>query len=264
MIHNGGRKKRERIKPGYSKRTVINGRMGLGDILDRVRSLNKQADVRLAQGKEGLFISMIKEVREPAEKAFMGFLTGEGYPGRDNPDGIPEVSLIYHDGEDVVHLQNVMLPDADKEIRGRGLAKKDILYRVDYLAGGKPGRAIGTLKAGDGGAAFLERVGCSADSGGGMETQISCGLLKKHLALCGLENLARGEVSPQVQAGENGLYLSANAAYYKEVLAYIENARHILNMQPYPVLPPFPERGPFLAEWYRDNKESGGGRQHEG
>ncbi len=133
----------------------------------------------------------------------MGFVTDAGYPGRDNPDGIPEVSLIYHDGEDVVRLQNIMLPDVDKEIRERELAKKDALYRVDYLGGGEPGRAMGMLRAGDGTAAFLERVGGSAESSGDVETPILYILLKKHLALCSLENLARGEISPQGGRGEN-------------------------------------------------------------
>ncbi len=201
----------------------------------------------------------------------MGFVTDAGYPGRDNPDGIPEVSLIYHDGEDVVRLQNIMLPDVDKEIRERELAKKDALYRVDCLGGGEHGRTMGMLKAGDGSAAFLERVGGSADSSGDVETQILCGLLKKHLTLCSLEDLARGEISPQGDGektgsgstGEDGQYQQANDAYYREVLAYAGKARRILNMQPCPVLLPFPERGPFLAEWYRNHKDSKGGRQNE-
>lgn len=222
-------------------------------------------------GKEDLFISTVKEAREPAEKAFMGFVTDAGYPGRDNPDGIPEVSLIYHDGEDVVRLQNITLPDVDKEIRERKLAEKAALYRVDYLGGGEPRRAMGMLKAGDGTDAFLERVGGSADSSGDMEIQILYILIKKHLALCSLENLARGEISPQGDgeemgsgsAGEDGQYRQANAAYYREVLAYAGKARYILNMEPCPILPAFPERGPFLAEWYGNHKDSKGGRQNE-
>lgn len=201
----------------------------------------------------------------------MGFVTDAGYPGRDNPDRIPKVSLIYHDGEDVVRLQNIMLPDVDKEMRERKLAKKDALYRVDYLWEGEPRRAMGRLEAGDGDAAFLERVGCSADSSGDVETQTLCGLLKKYLALCSLENLARGEISPQGDgeemgsgsAGEDGQYRQANAAYYREVLAFTGEARRILNMESCPVLPPFPERGPFLADWYRNNKDCKGGRQNE-
>ena len=201
----------------------------------------------------------------------MGFVTDVGYPGRDNPDRIPEVSLMYRDGGDVVRLQNIMLPDVDKEIQERELAEKDALYRVDYLWEGKTRRAMGRLEAGDGVAAFLERVGGSTASRGVVETQILCGLLKKHLALCRLESLAREEISLQGNgeemgigsAGEDIQYQQANAAYYREVLIYAGKARCILNMQPCPVLPPFPERRLFLAEWYRNHKDSKGGRQNE-
>lgn len=219
--------------------------------------------------KEGVFISKVKEVREPAEKAFPGFLTDVGYTGGSSPEGIPAVSLLYHDGEDVVSLRDILLPDVDREIQERGLWEKDILYRVDYLWGGKPRKAMGRLEAGNGRAAFLDRAGGIADDGD-VEPRMLCLLLKKHLSLCSLEALARREISPQGQCagetaagnpGEDGLHRQADDAYYREVLAYTEEARRILNRQPCPALPPFPERGRFMAAWYRDHK--GGGRHHE-
>lgn len=244
-----------------------------------------------------MFISKIKEIREPAEKAFTGFLMDVGYPGRDNPEGIPVVSLVYHDGEDVVRLQNILLPDVDREMQERKLTGKNTLYRVDYLCGGKIGRAIGKLKTGDEAGDFLERIKnggnvSSRDVSGSVDAvrraeaassagiansadagvQILCFFLKKHMALCRLERLARGELFPQGQTGEEAgtgsqredrLYRQADSAYYREVLAYVGEARRALNLQPRPILPPFPERGPFLAEWYRNHQGSGGGRQHE-
>lgn len=145
---------------------------------------------------------------------------------------------------------------------------KDILYRVDYLWGGKPRKAMGRLEAG-GSRAFLEWAGGAAGDGD-VETRALCLLLKKHLSLCSLEALAVREISPQGQCageegadsqGEDGLHRQADDAYYREVLAYTEGARRILNRQPCPALPPFPERGRFMAAWYRDHK--GGGRHHE-
>lgn len=207
--------------------------------------------------KEGLPISTIRERKEPAEKAFTDFLTDAGFQGRENPDGIPEVSLAYREGEGIVLVQGIPLPSVDGEIQKRGPDRGDILYRVDYLEGGKAGRAVGCLGADSGNAPFTERIRDRADGTGDTEAGMRrlCGLLEMHLALCGLEELAAGELSPdrECAAWEGGRYLEANAAYYRKVLAYAGEARGALNMQAPPLLPPFPARGPFMAQWYESH-----------
>ena len=99
-----------------------------------------------------------------------------------------------------------------------------------------------------------------------------CDYLKFHSAVCGLEALARGELSHagkkpvRAEGGGrtgkiNGVetevqdrYTLANTAYYQEVLSYIRTGRDILNACPAGTpLPPFPDRSAFMAKWYREN-----------
>lgn len=206
-----------------------------------------------------LHIDIVNEKREPAEKAFLEFLADTGYPNPDNPDGIPTVSLLYHDGGEMVLLRDILLPYVDGEIQRRNLYGKDTLYRVDYLRAGKAVRTMGVLEEKKD-VDFPERLGGMRNSADA-EIQALCLLLKHHITLCGLERLAEEEISMQGAdrgqldgVGESSLHQQANIAYYRKLLSYVKRFRHILNTQTGSVLPPFPERGPFMAAWYREHK----------
>lgn len=197
------------------------------------------------------------------EKVYMEFLTDRSHAGRD----VPAVSLLYHEAGEAVLLQDIPLPAADRQIREKELYRKEILYRVDYLEGGKARRVMGSLEAEESFDSFPDWIGRKYHGKEDMETRLLCGRLGQHLSLCGLEELAEKEISLQKRSGEsmqpedNGaesLYQQANAAYYEKLLSYVKEARCILNMQSHAVLPSFPERGPFMAGWYREHKGKGG------
>lgn len=197
------------------------------------------------------------------EKAYMEFLTDSGHAGRD----VPAVSLLYHEAGEAILLQDIPLPAADRRIREKELYRKDILYRVDYLEGGKARRVMGSLEAEESFGSLPDWIGRKCHAKEDMETRLLCGRLGQHLSLCSLEELAEKEISPQKRngesvppedAGEESLYLQADAAYYRKLLSYVKEARHILNMQFHAALPPFPERGPFMAGWYREHTGKGG------
>lgn len=198
------------------------------------------------------------------EKAYMEFLTDSGHVGRD----VPAVSLLYHEAGEAVLLQDMLLPAADRQIREKELYRKDILYRVDYLEYGKARRVMGSLEAGESFDSFPDWIGRKCHGKEDMETRLLCGRLGQHLSLCGLEELAEKEISLQKRGGESmqpesareeSLYQQADAAYYAKLLSYVKEARCILNVQSHAALPPFPERGPFMAGWYREHREKGGG-----
>lgn len=191
----------------------------------------------------------------------MEFMTGSGCAEQE----VPAVSLLYHEGGEAVFLQNLSLPLADRLIRERKLYRGNLLYRVDYLEAGKARRVMGTLEAEETFDSLPEWIGrkISTDAG----TRLLSGILSQHLSLCGLEELAEKEISlqegdgegkPSESTGEDSPYLQANAAYYKKLLSYIKEARHILNTQTGAALPPFPARGPFMAAWYREHRRKGG------
>lgn len=202
------------------------------------------------------------------EKACLEFLTGSSHARRD----VPAVSLLYHEAGETVLLQDIPLPAADRQIRERELYRRAILYRVDYLEGGKARRAMGTLEAEEGFGSFPDWIGRKCHGQEDMGIRLLCRRLGQHLSLCGLERLAEEEISLHKAGGEGmqpegageessgaeSLYQQADAAYYAELLSYVKEARCVLNMQPHGVLPPFPERGPFMAGWYRGHKGKGG------
>lgn len=188
------------------------------------------------------------------ERVYMEFLTDSGCAGRD----VPAVSLLYHEAGEAVLLQDIPLPSADRQIREKRLYRKEILYRVDYLEGGKAGRAMGSLEAEEAFDSFPDWIGRKLRARDDTGIRVLCRRLGQHLSLCGLEELAEKEITRQEEGGEDRLYLQANAAYYRKLLSYVKEARRILNTQSAPALPPFPERGPFMAGWYREHTGKGG------
>lgn len=202
------------------------------------------------------------------EKAYMEFLTDRSHAGKD----VPAVSLLYHEAGEAVLLQDIPLHAADRQIREKELYRKEILYRVDYLEGGKARRVMGTLEAEESFDSFPDWIGRKYHGKEDIETLLLCGRLGQHLSLCGLEELAEKELSlheagkesmlpkgaGEESTGAESLYQQADAAYYRKLLSYVKEARCILNMQSHAVLPPFPERGPFMAEWYRKHIGKGG------
>lgn len=205
----------------------------------------------------------IREQRKPMEKAYVEFLTDSSYAGRD----VPAVSLLYHEDGEAVLLHDIPLSAADRRIREKELYRRDILYRVDYLEGGKARRVMGLLQAEVSYDSFSDWIGRKCLVKEDIETRLLCGRLGQHLSLCGLEELAEKELSQQKESGEmmqpegagkESLCLQADAAYYAELLSYVKEARRTLNMQSCAALPPFPERGPFMAGWYREHKGKGG------
>ncbi len=193
----------------------------------------------------------------------MEFMTDSGCAERE----VPAVSLLYHEGGEAVLLQDMPLPLADRQIREKKLYQGNILYRVDYLESGKPRRVLGTLEAEGVFDSFPEWIGRKSSGKADVETRLLSGRLSQHLSLCGLEELAEKEISPQDADGEaaqsnstreGSLYRQANAAYYRKLLSYVKEVRYILNTQTGTAQPPFPARGPFMAEWYREHSGKGG------
>lgn len=208
-------------------------------------------------------IETIKEQRKPIEQAYMEFMTEGGGAGQE----IPAVTLLYHEEGEAVLLQNLPLPLADRHIQEKELYRKEVLYRVDCLEGEKVRRIMGVLEADEAFDSFPDWIGRKSHMKADVETRLLCGRLGQHLSLCGLEELAEKEISLQEadgegaqadSSGEDSLYQQANAAYYRKLLSYVKEVRRILNTQPGAAQPPFPARGPFMAEWYREHAGKGG------
>ena len=66
------------------------------------------------------------------------------------------------------------------------------------------------------------------------------------------EDAAQAGKSREAEAQDR--YTTANTAYYREILSYVQTGRDILNACPHGTpLPPFPDRSAFMAKWYREN-----------
>jgi len=206
-------------------------------------------------------------MKKAIEKALMEFLTEVRITGKERKKGIPLVTFVYKEADKAVLLKALPLPVADIQIKKKEFAAKKLLYRVDYFREGEARASFGVLPVTKEPAPFLTLLENAIKEGerkAGYQGFLE--YLKFHNALCGLEALARGELSfmgkipgklPDTAGSKTGTedrYSPANAAYYREVLSYVQTGRDILNACPAGTpLPPFPERSSFMAKWYREN-----------
>lgn len=193
--------------------------------------------------------------------------------GEERKKGIPIITFVYKEDDKAVLLKALPLPLADIQMEKKIPVGKEVLYRVDFFKEGEAKVSFGVLPAVKEPAPFLTLLETSIESGDRKAGYPwLCDYLKFHSALCGLEALARGELS---HAGKNPVraegsrrtgkmngaeievqdrYTLANTAYYHEVISYVRTGRDILNACPAGTpLPPFPDRSAFMAKWYREN-----------
>lgn len=206
-------------------------------------------------------------MKKDIEKALMEFLMDVRTTGQERKKGIPLITFVYKEEDRAVLLKALPLPLADIQPEEKQLAGKELLYRVDFFREGEAKVSFGILPVVKKSAPFLTLLEDAVKSGDRRAGRPwLCDYLKFHSALCGLEALARGELSfagqkRQGPAGEEEIsrktqdgYTLANTAYYSEVLSYVRTGRDILNACPAGTpLPPFPDRSAFMAKWYREN-----------
>ena len=217
-------------------------------------------------------------MKKTIEKALMEFLSDVRTTGEERKKGIPLITFVYKEEDKAVLLAALPLPLADIQTEKTIPVGKEILYRVDFFKEGEAKNSFGVLPAIKESATFLTLLEAAIRSGDRKAGyQGLCDYLKFHNALCGLESLARGELSLAGQIPENtgkipksgenvaqtgksrkaeaqDRYSLANTAYYAEVLSYVQTGRDILNACPAGTpLPPFPDRSAFMAKWYREN-----------
>ena len=200
----------------------------------------------------------------PIEEALMAFAEIEISKTRnffgEKEKGIPFISFVVKEGEGAVFIGPHPLFAADRLLKEQETEGREILYRADYMQGGREKLAAGVLFAGEKTETFLGLLKNNISSGNAKADIMGiCSYLETHLTLCGLERLAEEETAfmGKEEAGSAG-YREANRAYYKEVLSYVEAGRRYLNRGASGIfLPPFPDRSVFMAGWYR---EHGGGR----
>lgn len=206
-------------------------------------------------------------MKKTIEKALMEFLSDVRTTGEERKKGIPLITFVYKEEDKAVLLAALPLPLADIQPEEKQIAGKELLYRVDFFKEGEAKVSFGILPVARKSAPFLTLLEDAVKSGDRRAGHPwLCDYLKFHSALCGLEALARGELSfagqkQQKAAGEEEIsrktqdeYTLANTAYYREVLSYVRTGRDILNACPAGTsLPPFPDRSAFMAKWYREN-----------
>ena len=212
-------------------------------------------------------------MKKDIEKALKEFLMDVRITGEERKKGIPIISFVYKEEDKAVLIKALPLPLADIQPEETIPAGKELLYRADFFREGEAKVSFGILPAIKEPATFLTLLDNALKSGDRKAGyQGLCDYLKFHNALCGLEALARGELSFSGQIpGENAAgrkkgtgvekrgktqdrYSLANTAYYAEVLSYVQTGRDILNACPAGTpLPPFPDRSAFMAKWYREN-----------
>ncbi len=206
-------------------------------------------------------------MKKDIEKALMEFLVDVRTTGQERKKGIPLVTFVYKEEDRAVLLKALPLPLADIQPEEKQLAGKEVLYRVDFFREGEAKVSFGILPVVKKSAPFLSLLEDAVKSGDRRAGYPwLCDYLKFHSALCGLDALARGELSfagqkRQGSGGEEEVsrktqdgYTLANTAYYREVLSYVRTGRDILNACPAGTpLPPFPDRSAFMAKWYGEN-----------
>lgn len=192
------------------------------------------------------------EEKIPIEEALVEFV-GIRIHETEMEKGIPLVSFVIKEGEGAVLIKLHPLPVADEILKDRIAAVSEVLYRVDYVRGGKEKSATGVLASGEKAESFLKLLGLNTASGNGKADVMGIyGYLEAHLTLCGLERLAEEEISlmEKEEAGSPD-YREANRSYYREILSYVETGRRYLNSSISGFfLPPFPSRSAFMARWY--------------
>lgn len=208
-------------------------------------------------------------MKKDIEKALMEFLMDVRTTGQERKKGIPLITFVYKEKDRAVLLKVLPLPLADIQPEEKQLAGKEVLYRVDFFREGEAKVSFGILPVVKKSAPFLALLEDAVKSGDRRAGHPwLCDYLKFHSALCGLEALARRELSfagqkRQGSAGEEEIsrkmqdrYTFANTAYYSEVLSYVRTGRDILNACPAGTpLPPFPDRSAFMAKWYGENRQ---------
>jgi hypothetical protein len=197
--------------------------------------------------------------RMPMEEALTAF-AGIDIPKKEMEKGIPFVSFVVKEGEGAVFIGPLPLFAADSLWKEQEIAGREILYRADYLRGGREKFAAGVLSAGEKTEPFLKLLGRNISSGSAKADIAGIyPYLEAHLTLCGLESLAMEEIAfmGREEAGTED-YRAANSSYYKEVLSFVETGRRYLNtgVSGGISLPPFPDRSKFMAKWYREHKGS--------
>lgn len=205
--------------------------------------------------KAGLSDCTAEQAIEEALTEFVGI----DIPGKEMEKGIPFVSFVVKEGERAVFIKPLPLFAADSMLKGQEMAGREILYRTDYLRGGRERFAAGVVLAGEKPETFLKLLKSNIRSGSAKADIMEiCPYLEAHLTLCGLERLAQEEIAfmGRKEAGMED-YREANGSYYKEVLSYVETGRRYLNAGTSGIaMPPFPQRSIFMAAWYREHNGS--------
>ena len=200
-------------------------------------------------------------MKKDIEKALKEFLMDVRTTGEERKKGIPLITFVYKEEDKAVLLKALPLPLADIQTEKIIPVGKELLYRVDFFKEGEAKVSFGVLPEIKEPAMFLTLLENAVESGDRKAGYPwLCNYLKFHNALCGLEALARGELSHagrkpgEGSRKEQDRHALANAAYYHEVLSYVRTGRDILNACPAgSPLPPFPDRSAFMAKWYREN-----------
>ena len=200
-------------------------------------------------------------MKKDMEKALKEFLMDVRTTGEERKKGIPLITFVYKEEDKAVLLKALPLPLADIQTEKIIPVGKELLYRVDFFKEGEAKVSFGVLPEIKEPAMFLTLLENAVESGDRKAGYPwLCNYLKFHNALCGLEALARGELSHagrkpgEGSRKEQDRHALANAAYYHEVLSYVRTGRDILNACPAgSPLPPFPDRSAFMAKWYREN-----------
>lgn len=211
-------------------------------------------------------------MKKDIEKALKEFLMDVRITGEERKKGIPLITFVYKEEDKAVLLKALPLPLADIQPEEKIATGKELLYRVDFFKEGEAKVSFGVLPTIKEPATFLTLLENAVKAGDRkVGYQGLCDYLKFHNALCGLEALAKAELSPagrmsgegaaekaKVGAGSSLKMKSrntlANTAYYHEILSYVRTGRDILNACPIGTpQPPFPDRSAFMAKWYREN-----------
>ena len=208
--------------------------------------------MRKQEGKRGSHHTERRVI--PIEEALMA-LIGIRIPESETEKGIPFVSFVIKEGEGAVFIKPFPLPVADRALKEQTVAGSEVLYRADYLRGNVKKISIGILFTGETPETFLKLLESNIRSGNAKADIVGISsYLEAHLALCGLERLAREEIEfmGKEEAG-------ADSSYYREILAYVEKGRRYLNENDGAsgISPPlFPQRSVFMEKWHREHKGS--------
>ena len=135
-------------------------------------------------------------MRKNIEKALKEFLMDIRITGEERKKGIPLITFVYKEEDKAVLLKALPLPLADIQTEKIIPVGKELLYRVDFFKEGEAKVSFGVLPEIKEPAMFLTLLENAVESGDRKAGYPwLCNYLKFHNALCGLEALARGELS---------------------------------------------------------------------